>query len=98
MKQSSANKIILSQELTIFTVNSLKEEMVKLLAEKKDIVLDCSKVEAVDGAGIQLLLSLERTLLNQEAELKLKQINSDFEKALELLGVKEVISYTKKGD
>ncbi|TDX47827.1 STAS domain-containing protein [Orenia marismortui] len=83
----------LPEELTIFTIYPFKEEVISKLEEKKNLIFDCYQVERLDAAGIQLLLSLEKTFLKEKISLKLDNISKEIEETFKLLGVNEILDY-----
>jgi len=98
MDSSAAKEINLSQELSIYNVSLFKQEVLERLAEKSDLIFDCSQLELIDAAGMQLILSLQKTLLNEEFNLKLRNISSEVEEVFELVGVEEILDYELRGD
>ncbi len=64
----------LDPELTIYTVAQVRGQMLGWLAEGAedgDFVLDAAGVADVDGAGVQLLAALARSLAAQQRTLRL---------------------------
>mgnify|MGYP006420974653 CR=1 FL=1 len=84
------HKVSLSEEISIFTIASIWEKFIKVLEkfEKKDtLILDCEKLEAIDGAGIQLLLSLEKTILKESYKIKYINYSENIKDIFEKVGV-----------
>jgi len=84
------HKISLSEEVSIFTIASVWDKFIKTLEKfkKKDLlVLDCEKLEAIDGAGIQLLLSLEKTILKESYKIKYINYSDEIKETFEKVGV-----------
>lgn len=91
-------ELALPEELTIYNVSSLREEMLELLAGKEDLVLDGSQVQEIDAAGVQLLLSLEKTTLREDFTVQLTDITAEGEEILEAAGVKELLMGGQKNE
>lgn len=92
MSTHSKVEVKVPPELTIYTVQTFKDKVVKKLEEnRQDLVFDCREVEAVDGAGVQLLLSLEKTALNEDFNLKFKNPTPKFKDAMNLAGINELL-------
>jgi len=87
--------IVLPQELTIYNVAAFKEEILEKL-DSSSVLFDCVNLEYIDAAGIQLLLSLEKTLLNQGMTLKLINLSNQIEESLDLFGIDSILNL--KGD
>jgi anti-anti-sigma regulatory factor len=92
--------IKLPRELNIYRVAELREQWLKALnastcalADESDetkvsaFAVDAADVDETDGAGIQLLLSLARTLEQQRRQLQLVNASEPMRKACETLGV-----------
>lgn len=83
-------------ELTIYTVKSFRKELVDKLDEDRDLLLYCQEVELVDGAGIQLLLSLEKTALNENFTVDFINPTPEFKEKVELAGITELLNFTEE--
>jgi anti-anti-sigma regulatory factor len=86
----------LPNELTIFTVEvfwkALVETIEKMNASKeKLLVLDFNALEKIDGSGIQLLLSLEKTMLKEKFQVKYLDVKESIEETLKLVGVEYLL-------
>ncbi|SDC87202.1 MULTISPECIES: STAS domain-containing protein [unclassified Candidatus Frackibacter] len=89
-------EISIPQELTIYNVNAFKDEVVSNLGSKQELILDCQEVEMIDGAGVQLLLSLEKTALNEEFNVEFKNLTPSFRETVELAGINELLDFAKE--
>ena len=84
----------LPEELTIYTVSELKSDLLNKIEElsgESDLLFNCSNLEELDAAGIQLLLSIVKTSLQEDFDLFLENVSSEIEETLSLVGVKEIL-------
>ncbi|MGM0380316.1 MAG: STAS domain-containing protein [Bacillota bacterium] len=84
--------IKLPKELTIYTVSLFWktlyesiENMNKLKDEK--LILYFEKLEKIDGAGIQLLLSLEKTILKEGLKIEYIKVKEPIRELFQSVGV-----------
>ncbi|MGM0470828.1 MAG: STAS domain-containing protein [Bacillota bacterium] len=85
---------LLPDELSIYTVNEIKKDIIATLQAKEanqDLILDCSQLIELDAAGIQLLLSTAKTALQEDYTLVVDSFSAEVEVVLELAGVKEIL-------
>ena len=88
---------VLPPELTIFTVTECRALYLEWLdgeapsASADRMSLDASSVVEVDGAGIQLLVSLERSLASRGKALKLCGAGPSLSAACNDLGVADLL-------
>ncbi len=79
--------------MTIETAESLAAELKQLpLAEKTQLTLDASQVEHITTAGLQLILSLEKTLSAQGGVLKMHGKRSGFIQAFHDAGLQNYLT------
>ena len=91
----------LPEELSIYTVAELKTDVLDNIAElsaEENLIFDCSNLEEIDAAGIQLLLSVVKTSLQEDFDLFLENIAPDIKETLSLVGVKEILLEEEKGN
>ncbi|MGM0502465.1 MAG: STAS domain-containing protein [Bacillota bacterium] len=84
----------LPEEVTIYTVSEIKPEILeklKKLQGQENLIFDCSELEEIDAAGVQLLLSVVKTSLQEEFDLFLEKTSLQIKNTLALLGVKEIL-------
>jgi len=62
---------IFDEDLTIYEVEKLKQEISIALGKHSLFLVDLANVEFVDSAGIQLLLAFKAALMRQEKEFNL---------------------------
>ncbi len=55
--------IELSEEISVYTVGEIRERIINLLNNdvKDDMVFNLQNLKELDGAGLQLLISLQKT-------------------------------------
>jgi anti-anti-sigma regulatory factor len=87
--------IALPSELTIYTLSTLREEWLgwigkiakpRKAAAAKPWLLDASRVDEVDAAGVQLLLSLSHSLAAKNRRLQLVNSSTPMVNACHGLG------------
>lgn len=88
----------LGESISIFNCIDVQQELLEYLHECSDGIckLDASELNDIDAAGIQILLSLEKTCKNEDLILELvnlqEQMKDTFHKlGLETLLVKEIV-------
>ena len=89
-------KVKLPNELTIFTVEEFWKRLVETIekmneSEEQLLSLDFESLEKIDGSGIQLLLSLEKTMLKEKFQVKYQNVKDSIEEALKLVGVEYLL-------
>jgi len=78
--------LVLSGDLTVYGVKAAFEEMwTKQTLTNKSVVLDLAGVTELDGAGLQLLLHLKKSLAPKKLEVS--AVNPALEPIFELLQV-----------
>lgn len=95
--QSEAHGVILSfalpQVVTIESVEALAAELKQLpLAQKTDLILDASQVQNITTPGLQLIISLEKTLSSQGGMLAIRDKSEAFMHALKDAGLQNLLS------
>lgn len=77
---------------SIETVESVAEEMrAKALDKQKVVVVDFAEVERFTSAGLQLLLSLEKSLSEQSGKLSIANINSTARSVFVDMGFERIV-------
>ena len=77
-------KMQFSDELAVFTASEFKAEIVSKWENWKKLVIDLSNVDEIDGAGLQLLLSLRRTCEMQKIEFNVSAVSEATENLFQL--------------
>lgn len=92
-----ASCLVLPRELTIYTVGELRplwlDQVAACSADAADVwAVDAAPVEEVDGAGVQLLLSLSNLLARDQRHLALEQPSQALQHACESLGLSTLLT------
>jgi anti-sigma B factor antagonist len=82
----------LGPELTIPFAAEHHIALLALLAEGGDLQLDLSSVSDFDSSGVQLLLSLQRTLVERGDALQLVAVSPAVQDGLTLFGLSELLA------
>lgn len=83
----------LPPHMTIDTAEALAAELKQLpLMEKSDLTLDASQVEAITMPGMQLIVSLEKTLEAQNGTLTINGKRDAFTHAFRDAGLESVVN------
>ena len=91
---SDKTTLTLPERLDIAQADSVKDRMNKALAKDASIVeIKADKVERVDSAGIQLLLSFKAAVLENDKEIILLKPSDELLAAAELLGSTELLDF-----
>jgi len=81
----------LPEQLNLSGVRSFLPELEPLLERHRPrIVLDCSQVHYVDGAGAEMMLHCLEEAMKRDGDLKLAALSSEAEVILELMRVARV--------
>lgn len=97
-KERSSNKSkglckwVINEDLTIYSIDELKEGLSKELDSYKDFKLNLGDVEEIDSSGIQLLLALKAELLKQEKTLTLTAVSDSVSNLMGVYGLGESFS------
>jgi anti-sigma B factor antagonist len=84
----SGTSLSVEGELTIYSVNQAKQEMLHDYSNfSGQVALDLHKVSELDTAGVQLLLFLEKFLQGLDKKLYLVKSNSHVDEILDVLGI-----------
>ena len=79
------------EQLNLGQVPSFLQELAPLLeSHRPRIVLDCSQVRYIDGAGIEMLLHCLEEAMKRDGDLKLADVSPESKVLLELMRVDRV--------
>ena len=84
----------LPEELTIYTVSEVKPDLIDTIedvASGTEVFFNCANLAEIDAAGIQLLLAVVKTSLQEDFDLYLADVSSPIKQTLSLVGVKEIL-------
>lgn len=59
-RQKQRCRVYLDGEITIYQASALKDKLVEVLDDRRELVVDVDKVCEIDTAGVQLLLMVKR--------------------------------------
>jgi anti-sigma B factor antagonist len=74
-KSKGLCKLSIDQDLTIYTIEQLKDELTGYLNDYQHFEMDLSKVEETDSAGIQLLIAVQNSLRVKEKTLCISSVS-----------------------
>lgn len=86
-EQASYTEVTIGGGLTIYNVQSFFKEHVQPFVFKKSLILDLSKIEEIDTAGIQLLLMLTRAANDEGVGCEVSNISGAVKDYLELFNL-----------
>lgn len=72
-------------EMTIYNAMELKEKLLPLLSDKRELELNLSNVTEIDSAGVQLLMLARKERVNREQKLNLTEHSSAVLDVFELM-------------
>lgn len=75
------------KDLTVYAVHELKEQLLSALGQSGSLTLDLSGVGEVDGAGVQLMLSLALESRQRDIGLYMKAPPTVLQEAFELVNL-----------
>lgn len=90
MISREGDSLVLSGRLTMSTVPALYEAGLKHLATE-DLLVDFSKVEAVDSAAVSMLLGWSRAAQSSKRSLRVANMPDDLLSLANLYGVAEML-------
>lgn len=79
--------IAFAGDLTIYQAAEYRQQLVENPSRAKRYQLDLSEVTEIDGAGVQLLLSLDKSIRSAGASLSLGGASDSAESALALFNL-----------
>lgn len=85
--QKETNTVHLAGDLDIYNVETTRDALAALLADRPGLDLDLSGVESCDAAGIQLLLAARRSALAAEKTFSIRTFASAVTKCGGLIGL-----------
>jgi anti-anti-sigma regulatory factor len=84
---NTPGKVLLGTSCTIEDVAQLRTDLSAHLAANKPIIIDASRLERIDAAGVQLLAAFAIDCLEQGIAFAWKQRPAVLEEAIRLLGL-----------
>lgn len=90
--------IQLPRELNIYTVGRVREQLLAALSNaggaEHGLAIDGSAVDTVDGAGVQLLVSLANQAALGQCTVRLGRASATLTGACRMLGLSELLDQT----
>ncbi|MFW6034793.1 MAG: STAS domain-containing protein [Halothermotrichaceae bacterium] len=87
MVEKQKCRLVLPEELTVFSIEEVRESLLKKTNNSSKVELDFQEVEVIDGAGLQLLISLKKCELKDGLQLSLINVSKSVEKLLNSTGI-----------
>jgi len=91
-KSNGLCKLSLNEEMTIYTIDSIKQDISKELDFYDRFEMNLSALEEMDSSGIQLLLALRNEVLKKGKTLKITALNAMVSEFLESYGISNYFS------
>jgi anti-sigma B factor antagonist len=85
--ENKSNRIVISDELTIYAVLALKDTLLSALAAGEALELDMSGISEIDGAGLQLLVMVKQAATASGKVLRLTNHSPAVLSLLDLSGL-----------
>lgn len=82
-------KLSIDNDMTIYSIDDLKNDFSKEIEVYKEFEINLSDVEEIDSSGIQLLLALKNELMKNEKKFKITAVSGPVEKLIERYGLAE---------
>ncbi len=95
---------VLPEELTIYTVSELHPQWSAWLADAASadddapVCIDAAAVDQIDGAGLQLLVSLSNSLAARQRTLQLVDASQLLINACQTLGLESLLATTPQAE
>ena len=91
-KANGLCKFAIDEEMTIYTIEYIKQEISKELDLYERFEINLSALEEIDSAGVQLLLALRKEMIGRRKSLKITALNSMVSTVLENYGISNLFS------
>ena len=89
--EANATQLSMESELTIIHAAELRNTLLAQLRDSEALEIDMGRVEELDAAGLQLLISLKREADETDKHLRLTHMGARLTKALQLMGVADLL-------
>lgn len=86
------------EELTIFQVGEYHQQLISECNFKQQILLDCSTIEDVDTAGIQLILSMEKQFNEAGGQVLLLASSPVMDEGLQVFNLQNHFKATQENE
>jgi anti-anti-sigma regulatory factor len=88
---NEGNVLLLPSALTIAEVGELYPTMSERLQQGGELTIDCSEVEAIDGAGLQLLAALNKSAIEHQLPIKWQGATATLQRAIAEMGLSDLL-------
>ena len=83
--------IYLSGEIDLSNADSIKEQAIKLLERKKDLILNLSGVTYIDSSGISILIESHKNAMQQGVKSILQDISKEALKVIMMARLEQIL-------
>lgn len=93
-EKSDSDKVttlVVQGEVDAFTAPQLREKLMPLCRENREVYLDLSKVEYMDSTGLGVLIGAYKSLRSHDGRLVLTGMNPRLSRLLRITGLSEII-------
>jgi anti-anti-sigma regulatory factor len=85
------DEIVLPASLTIAEVGELHRDLAERLQASDSLTIDCSGVDAVDGAGLQLLAALNKAAIERQVGIVWRSASASLRQGISQLGLQNLL-------
>lgn len=95
--------VILPEEISIFNIEEFWKNLINKVesvdrSDPSPILLDFIQLNHIDGAGIQVLLSLEKTMLKEKYNVKYLNVSAEIKEIFKQIGLGYLLVMEVEGD
>tara|TARA_B110000503_G_C7076374_1_gene383094 strand:+ start:53 stop:427 length:375 start_codon:yes stop_codon:yes gene_type:complete len=83
--------IYLSGEIDLSNADSIKEQAIKLLERKKDLILNLSGVTYIDSSGISILIESHKNAMQQGVKSILQDVSKEALKVIMMARLEQIL-------
>jgi anti-anti-sigma regulatory factor len=83
--------LVLPSSLTIAEVGELFPTLSERLRQGGELTIDCSEIDAIDGAGLQLLAALNKSAIEQQVSISWQGAADTLQRAITELGLGDLL-------
>jgi anti-anti-sigma regulatory factor len=87
----NGEEIVLPSSLTIAEVGELHHRLTERLQVSETLAVDCSGVDVVDGAGLQLLAALNKAAIERQVSIEWQSASLPLRQGIEQLGLQKLL-------
>lgn len=96
IKKSEGNKLLVEIQGRLDTVTApeLEQELASVLEEVESLVLDFAKLEYISSAGLRILLSTQKKMMNKGG-MTITNVNDEVMEVFDITGFSSVLTIEK---